>query len=505
MPILGIDIGTQSLKAVVCDEELNTLGSGTVPYQPVFPRPGWAEQDPRLWVDALAPAIAAALSSARLPARDIRALAVCGQLDGCVPTDADGAALRPAIIWMDRRGDALLQGIDPAVIASRCGLVRDATHMGGKIAWLKANSTVPVHTWHQPVSFIVAALTGARVMSRSLASTTMLYDLAAGDWNDELMALFGASRQELPELAGDADIAGALSSRGAELTGLPAGTPVAVGTGDDFSNLLGCGIGQSGIAGVSLGTSEAIGVITDHVIIDPEMLVETHVFPGGMLHLGNPGWLSGGAVRWAAALLSLTGDDAFMAAAGDAPAGCDGLVFLPALSGALTPKWIGAARGSFVGLTTSHTLAHMARAVLEGTAFGMRDIIERFAQLGAPAQRIRIVGGGARSRLWCRIRADLLGQPVEILDQGEASATGAAVLAAVASGAYRDIRTAGSAVPLNLTALDPDLSQKPLYDQAYQRYRDVFAALEPVWRRPDEPDLRRFGLAAKESGPGPRR
>ncbi|MBI4923500.1 MAG: hypothetical protein HY834_17310 [Devosia nanyangense] len=481
MPTLGVDVGTQSLKAVVLGDQMQALGAGSVGYRPAFPQPGWAEQDPRHWLAALRPAIAAALAEARVTSRDIAALAVCGQLDGCVPTDGEERALAPAIIWMDRRAESLLAAIDPALIRDRCGLVLDATHMGAKIAWLDAHlpQRGEVATWHQPVSFLVAALTGRRVVSHSLASTTMLYDMHKGDWDDALLALFGTRRDQLPSIAGDAEIAGLLTAEGADLTGLHAGLPVAVGTGDDFSNPLGCGIHRPGIVAVSLGTAETVAALSDRDIVDPGMLVETHAFPGGRFHLGNPGWLSGGAVRWASALLSIAGDEAFSARAAEAPPGCDGVTFIPALSGAMSPKWIAAARGSFIGLTPSHGASHLARAVLEGTAFAMRDVIDRLDALGVPTTRLRLMGGGARSDLWCQIRADVSGRPAELLTESDASAIGAALLAAVAAGIMPDIGTACAALRLPMRSIAPG---PPVYDDAYRRYRDGFAALEPLWR-----------------------
>jgi xylulokinase len=335
--------------------------------------------------------------------------------------------------------------------------------------------------WHQPVSFVVEALSGARTMSHSLASTTMLYDLHKRDWSDGLSELFGTRRSELPALAAETAVADGLSAAGAELTGLPTGIPVAVGTGDDFSNLIGCGVTAPGAAAVSLGTAEVVGTLHDKVVIDPQMLVETHRFPGGAVHLGNPGWLSGGAVRWAAGVLGVSDDAAFMALAAEAAPGCGGLTFIPALTGAMAPKWLADARGSFVGLTTSHGRAEMARAVLEGTAFAMRDVLDRLTALGARAERIRLAGGGAKSPGWAQLRADLMQLPVETLTASDASATGAAVLAAVAARLYPDIAAAVRALQLPTEAIAPNTANAAVYDDAYRRYRAVFAALEPAW------------------------
>ncbi|ODU58177.1 MAG: hypothetical protein ABS99_04450 [Acetobacteraceae bacterium SCN 69-10] len=479
MALLGLDLGTQSLKALVLADDLRVRGSGAAAYRPRLPRPGWAEQDTRDWLAALRPAIAAALDEASCGPQQIEAIAISGQLDGCVPTDAAGKALGPALLWMDRRATPLLAGIDAGIVHARCGLVLDATHMAAKIAWLRHEQCAAA-TWHQPVSYLVAALTGARVMSLSLASTTMLLDLAAGEWSDDLLALFGIDRGTMTTLGTEADIAGRLSARGAELTGLRPGTPVAVGTGDDFANLLGAGIAAPGTVSVSLGTSEAVGALHGRPVIDPQMLVETHAFPGGFYCLGNPGWLSGGAVRWAAELLRAESDAAFGALAAEAPAGCDGLVFIPALSGAMAPRWIATARGSFVGLTAAHGRAHMARAVLEGTAFAMRDVIDRLVALGVATDAIRIVGGGAKSGVWCQMRADIAGRRIVALGEVDASALGAGVLAAVAAKKFRDIASASTALHLPTQRYEPG-RDAPAYAEAYAHYRETFEALAPLW------------------------
>ena len=481
MASLGIDIGTQSLKAAILDDDLKLLATADRGYRPTYPQPGWAEQSSQLWLDALRPVISDALSVANLTADDIKAVAICGQLDGCVPVDAGGAPLAPAIIWMDRRATDEIAQIDAQLISERCGLVLDASHMAAKIVWLSKHHRARVAKWHQPVSFVVAALTGEAAMSHSLASTTMLYGVEARDWDAELLDAFAVDANTLPRLADEAAIAGKITARGAELTGLRPGTPVAVGTGDDFSNPLGCGVCRPGVVAVSLGTAETVAALSERAIVDAGQLVETHAYPGGLYHLGNPGWLSGGAVRWASSLLSIASDEAFSALATTAPAGCDGLTFIPALTGATAPKWIAAARGSFIGLSTSHQPAHLARAVLEATAFAMRDVIDRLEALGVPTGRLRLMGGGARSDVWCRIRADVVGRPADVLAEGDASAIGAGLLAAVAAGVSPDITTASSAVCHELKEVAPDAGMAQTYEAAYRLYRERFAALEPTW------------------------
>lgn len=482
MLVIGIDIGTQSLKAVVADGSLSVLGEGSVAYAPSFPRPGWAEQDPRLWLEALRPAVATALAAAGRGPDDIGGIAVAGQLDGCVPT-AGGRALAPCIIWMDRRAAGRLGGIDPALVRERAGLVLDATHMAAKIGWLM--DALPgageVETWHQPVSFVLEALTGVRLLDHGLASTTMLYGLERRGYDPALMEAFAISADRLPDIAAAESVAGALNKAGAALAGLPAGIPVAVGTGDDFSNLIGAGLAEPGTATAALGTAEVVGALSQRPVIDPGMLVETHSYVGGRYVLSNPGWLSGGAVSWFLDTFSVDSPAAMSALAESAPPGSDGLVFLPALSGAMAPRWVAGARGAFYGLTPAHGKAHCARAVLEGTAFAMYDVIDRLGALGVPVSRLRLMGGGARSAVWARIRADLSGLPTEVCTLADASPLGAAVLAAVAAGIHADVPAALAAMRTPLTLVEPDPRAAAAYRDAHARYRSLFDALTPLY------------------------
>lgn len=479
---LGIDIGTQSLKAIVVDAGMRLLGTGRVPYQPSYPQPLWAEQDTGLWLAALKPAVAQALDAAGLSPADIACLAVSGQLDGCIATDGDGRALAPAIIWMDRRAVAEVHDVDPALVRNRAGLVPDATHMGAKIAWSKRHLGLhgAVATWHQPVSFTVEALTGARVLDHSLASTTMLYALAGEAWDDELLAAFGVDREKLPAIAPAGSVAGTLTHRGAELTGLRPGTKVAVGTGDDFSNIIGSGIVMPGTVGVTLGTAEAIAALSVSLVIDPDLLVETHAFPTGAFHLGNPGWLSGGSVSWFLETFSVSSAAEFSALASQVPPGSSGLLFLPTLSGAMAPRWVATARGAFYGITAAHTKAHFARAILEGTSFAMRDVIDRFDALGVGTGHIRLMGGGVASGVWTQIRADLCGRAIELVNSVDTSAMGAAALAAVADGAAATVQDASPRMPLETTVVDPNSANRAVYEDSWQRYRALFDALEPM-------------------------
>jgi xylulokinase len=481
--IVGIDIGTQSLKAVVTDDELRPRGQAAVAYRPSFPRPGWAEQDCRLWEQALGPAIAGALEAAGVPPTAVAALGICGQLDGCVPVDRDGQALGPCMIWMDRRAEAEVQGRPAARIQRTSGLILDATHMAAKARWQKRYLPAAgrIRRFHQPVSYLVARLTGEHVFDHGLASTTMVYDLAERAFDPGLLAMFELEAGELPRIAEASDRAGALHRQGAELAGLPAGTPVAVGTGDDFSNPLGAGLVEPGKLACALGTAEVVGALHDRPAIDRRGLVETHGYPGDRFFIENPGWLSGGALAWFVETFRLRDVQELDTLAAAAPAGCAGVIFLPALSGAMAPEWIAAARGCFYGLTAAHGTPHLARAVLEGCAFAMRDVLERLLEMGLAIDAIVLLGGGARSTLWAQIRADLTGLPVVLPDHVDTSPIGAAMLAAVAAGRQPSLLSAAELVAGEARTIAPDPAAKAACDQAYATYRRLFESLRPMF------------------------
>ena len=474
-----MDIGTQSLKAVVLDDELRPLGEAATSYEPEYLRPGWAEQDPALWDAALGPTIGEALGRAEVPSGRVAALGIAGQLDGCVAVDADGRALAPCLIWMDRRAEAETVVIAEDRLRERTGVTRDATHMAAKIRWLKRR--VSAARFHQPVSYLVARLTGAHVLDHGLASTTMLYALDTRAFDRDLLAAFEIEAGELPAIAEAADPAGKLTAEGAALCGLPEGTTVAVGTGDDFSTPLGAGLVAPGRVACVLGTAEVVGALDGEAKVDPAGLVETHSYAGGIFYIENPGWLSGGALAWLRQVLRLADFAELDAAADGVPPGADGITFLPALSGSMAPEWIASARGCFYGLTPAHGAGHLARAVLEGCAFAMRDVTERLREMEVATEALLLLGGGARSRVWARIRADCTGLPAEIPVLRDTSAVGAAMCAAVAGGLHGDLVGCAALVGAIAETVAPDPARRAAYDDAYGTYHRLFDSLRPMF------------------------
>jgi xylulokinase len=483
--VVGLDLGTQSLKAVVCDDALEVLGQHAIGYPTEHPTPDRAEQDPRAWEAALAGAIAGALAQAGARPDAIAALAIAGQLDGCIAVGAGGAPLHPALIWQDRRAVAESARADAQRVFAVTGQVADASHMAPKLVWLRRMHPGAAR-FHQPVSYLVERLTGARAIDPALASTTMLLELATGQWSPELLDAFEVAPGELPVVRPACDVAGVLTPEGARLTGLAEGTRVAVGTGDDFAAPLGAGLVAPGPIACVLGTAEVVGTVATTAVRDraAEPMVETHVYPTGGFFVENPGWLSGGAVRWAQHLLGVAGDAELDALAASAPPGAGGVTFIPALAGAMTPVWRPHARGTLHGLAAGHDVTHIARAVLEGLAFAARDVVERLGELGLPAREVLLLGGGARSRVWAQIRADVLGVPHRVAARTDATPIGAAMIAAVAAGLAPDLATLAARVPPPTATFVPDAAARPAATDAYGRYQRLVAQLAPLAESP---------------------
>lgn len=486
MLVAGIDLGTQSCKAVVCDAALAVRGAHAVAYGTSYPQPDHAEQDPAAWEAALAPAMAGALAAAGARPADVAAIAVTGQLDGCVAVGADGRARHPALIWQDRRATAevahALGRIDARALFARTGQVADAIHLAAKLRWLRARVPGAVR-FHQPVTYLVERLTGEAVIDPALASTTMLYGLAERAWSRPLLDAFEIDARELPRLAPTCAVAGTLTAAGAALAGLPAGTPVAVGTGDDFCTPLGAGVvAPADVLVCAIGTAEVVGTLAATAVLDdaPEPMVETHVYPTGAYFVENPGWLSGGAVRWAERALGIASDGELDALAASAPPGAGGVTFVPALAGAMAPVWRPHARGTFHGLAAGHDRAHLARAVLEGLAFACRDVAERLAAIGLPASRVLLLGGGARSDTWSQIRADVLGRPHDVAWSADTCPVGAAMIAAVAAGLQPDLAGCAALLPPPARTFAPGGA----LDEPYARYRRLVAQLAPLATAP---------------------
>ncbi len=484
--VIGCDVGTGSCKALALDQAGDVVARASADHALHHPNPGWAEQDARYWVDGLTATIrqvAAAVGPAR-----VRAIGVSAQVDGVVAVDRAGQAVAPAILWLDRRASTesavLAERWGADAIRRRTGINLDASHGAAKVAWLRAQGgpAATADAYLVPGAFVTSWLCGVRVTDPAAASSTMLLDLASRAWATDLLADLGLGPDQLGDIAPAHAPVGTLRPEVARTLGLGPDVVVVTGTGDEFGACLGAAIVEPGIVGDITGTAEPVGAVATTPLLDPTGLVETHphAVPDRWL-LENPGFVSGGARRWLAeSVLGLPADRVAELAA-QAPPGCDGLVFIPALGGAVTPRWNDRARGTFHGLRLGHDQRHLARAVLEGCAFALRDLVDRLDELGLASDRVRILGGGARDALWPSIKADVTGRVMERLVEPEATALGGAVLAATGAGWYPDVASAAAAsARVHPEVAVPDPGNRDRYDAAYARYRATFDALEPI-------------------------
>ena len=486
--MIGVDVGSQSVKATLLDPEGRTVATAGHPYAMLHPRAGWAEQDPAGWEQALAETVRAVVTASGVAAAEISRLGLACQVDGVVAVDERFEPLRNAIIWLDRRAgaevDVLTDKLGADAIFSITGLAPDASHTAPKMMWLRehepqvfraARSLPPV------AGFLLARLTGVLAQDPANASSSLVYDVTTGAWSDVLLEAAGLDEVLLPRIRPSHEIAGQLTPAAAELLGLHRGCRVIVGTGDEHAATLGAGaVGQGVIVDVT-GTAEPVTAPANAVVLDPEHLVETHAHAAqGRLLVENPGFVSGGSTKWLAESVLSTDQAGVFDLATGAPPGSDGVIFVPALSGSMAPRWNENMRGAFTGLAMNHDGRHLARAVLEGCAFALRDIVDRLDALGLSGE-VRVVGGGARSRLWLEVKAGVLGRPVRPVLGQEATALGAALLAATAAGTFSDLDDAvARAVELAPTTVDPDPAVRERYDEAYARYRALFDAVEDV-------------------------
>ncbi len=501
--VIGCDVGSQGTNAALYAADGALVASAYEAYDVAFPRPGWAEQDPRLWTAALHAAVARLLAEVPEGPSAVKGLSFGSQLDGMVVCDRRGRPLRPAMIWMDRRAEpqaaALAGKIAPADFYRLVGANLDSSHAVFKALWVRDQQPEIFAEAAQlmpPGSYVLREAAGVLAVDYSNASSLALLDPRTRAWSAPVLDAAGIDAAMLPELAAGTQPVGRVTAEFAAATGLSPETVVVVGCGDEMAATLGAGVFAPGEVCDVVGTAEPVCAASAEPREDPTMLVECHPHadPDVWL-LENPGFVSGGNLRWwrdqfapleRAAEARGDGDayDLVTGPAAELPPGAEGLVYLPCMQGAMAPEWNGAARGVFYGLTLAHTRAHLTRALLEGSAYALRDILEAMRDAGLEVRRLTIVGGGAKGALWRQIKADVTGLPVRVPTSVETTATGAAILAAVGAGLHAGIAGAvGAFVAYQPEEQVPDPERQELYADAYRRYRDVYYALKPVFER----------------------
>jgi len=497
MHLIGIDVGTGGSRAVLIDPAGNIVASATVEHKPfVSLQTGWAEQDPRDWWRASAAAIRSAITKAAIPAEDIKAVGLSGQMHGAVLLDADDEVLRPAIIWCDQRSADQCRNLTTSVGATRLIELTCNPALTGftlpKLLWVRDHEP---ETWQRvrsvllPKDFVRFKLTGDKATDVADASGTLLLNVAARRWSSEMLAATELDEGLLPQVFESQHITGSVSRMAAAETGLKAGTPVIAGAGDQAAGAVGLGIVQPGMVSATIGTSGVVFAATNTPALDPKGRVHTfcHAIPGRW-HVMGVTQGAGLSLRWFRDQFGVLSDtisdgdpyDSLTAEAARVPPGADGLLWAPYLMGERTPHLDPNARAALVGLTAGHTRGHVVRAILEGVAFSLKDSFEILRELNVPCETIRLGGGGARSELWRQIQADVYDHEIETVAAEEGAAYGVALLAGVAAGAWPTVDAACGAVIRSKTRVRPDPDAAKLFHRQYRKYVALYPALRSI-------------------------
>jgi xylulokinase len=459
-PLVGLDVGTTSVKALAIspsDGEIISRAEKT--YELSTPRPGWAEQDPEDWWRATEDA----LSELNV---EPEAIGLSGQMHGLVVLDEKDRVLRPAILWNDQRSSEECAEIEQHVGLDRLIDLTGNRALAGftapKLLWMRRHEPdtfARVRSFLLPKDYVRLRLSGEHAIDAADASGTLLFDVGRRCWSDDILDLLELSPGWLPPVSESTEIAGA---------------------GDQAAGALGVGIDRPGTLSVVLGTSGVVFAVLPGYRADPQARV--HIFCHAMpatWHAMGVMLSAAGALQWLRGNLGAD-YDTILGEAEAWPPGTEGLMFQPYLSGERTPHADPDARAAFVGLTLRHDRGALTRAVLEGVALGLRDSLELLRELGVDAEKARISGGGARSQLWTKIVASVLGIPLERTLVTEGAAYGAALLGGVAAGVYADASEAVESCVRVTETIEPESAWIDSYDEAYARFRRLYPALRPL-------------------------
>jgi xylulokinase len=488
MKFLGIDVGTGGSRAVCIDENGKVIASATAEHPPfASPEIGWAEQNPDDWWRAVRAAVREVLQT--VGADEIGALSFSGQMHGSVLLGENDQPLRPALLWCDQRTEKQCAEITEKIGAQKLiELVSNPAITGftlPKLLWVRKHEPqiwTQVKTVLLPKDYIRLKLSGDEASDVADSSGTLLFDVRNRRWSDEMLAAFEIDKSLMPRVYESIEVTGKVSAEGASETGLREGTLIVAGAGDNAAGAIGMGITHAGTVSATIGTSGVVFAVTDQPKIDLKGRIHTlcHAIPARWHNTGVTQG-AGLSLKWFRENFGEAKSyDELVDDAAQISAGADGAIWLPYLMGERTPHLDAAARAAFVGLTASHTKAHLTRAVLEGVAFSLRDSFEIFKELGAEISSIRLGGGGAKSALWRQIQADVYAQTVETIEADEGAAFGAAILAGVGAGAWKTVDEACEKTIRVADKLAPNSESAEKLNRNYEAYKLLYNALRPA-------------------------
>ncbi len=495
---IGIDLGTSSIKASAIDQNGKVCAQAERNYRFDNPRDDWLEIHPEMWWSLTREVLRDTV--AQIDAHQVKGVCVCGVMMMAVMLDKDGAVIRPTLSWLDQRVLPQLHWLKrnhfDTLLYETTGTALSPSQTILPLLWVRENEPENfrrIHTVMLSKDYIRYRLTGIQATDYTDASATLLLDNRTGTWNTSIAEQIGITGDLFPRLLRSADVAGHLRNEVATELGLPAGLPVIAGSGDGVSTMLGLGIIAPGQIGVTVGTAGVLMSTSSSFIADEEQrcLLFLHPIPDRW-YLTTATNTSGEAVRWFTNTIYEGESESdrytrLMKAASESPPGARGVLFHPLLSGSRSPHYNALARAAFLGLSLHHSLADIARSVLEGVAYELKDCFvvhqEMLAKHETTITSARISGGIIRSRLWLQILADILDVSLEVPNATELGALGAAVNAAVGVGYYRDYTEAVQHMIAVINTIEPSPKNRALYAQGYELYRQSYEASMSIYEQ----------------------
>lgn len=495
---LGIDVGTSGTKTLAMREDGRIAASATVEYPLYSPKPGWSEQNPEDWWQATVKSVRQVLKSGKIKPVEVSGIGLSGQMHGSVFLDQNQKVIRPALLWNDQRTANECDEIE-SLAGGRKKLIRMVANpaltgfTAPKILWLRNHEPRNYARTTQvllPKDYVRFRLTREFATEVSDASGTLLLDVKKRAWCKPLLNKLDIDSSLLPAVYESEEVSGQLTESSAKLMGLKTGVPVVGGGGDQAAGAVGNGIVRRGVISATMGTSGVVFAHSDEVQIDPEGRLHTFCHAvRGKWHVMGVVLSAGGSLQWyrnqlgeaeiaAAKRKQIDPYELITAQAAKAPAGCEGLYFLPYLTGERTPHADPNARAAWIGMSLRHNRSHLIRSVIEGATYAMRDSLEIIDSLSIPVREIRLSGGGARSQFWRQIQADIYGKKVLTINAEEGPAYGVALLAAAGTGAYKNVVEACSATISVVSSTRPTAANKRTYNKAYPIYGKLYRSLK---------------------------
>lgn len=498
--LLGIDIGTSACKAALFDRKGQVLAAANGEYPVYYPEEGWAEQNPEEWWSAVCEAVRQVIRKAGIQPEEIAGVGIDGQSWSAIAIDKGGKVLTNTPIWMDTRAQSICDRLNEEIgedeIFRIAGNSLQPSYTTAKILWYKENLPEvysKIYKILQSNSYIAFKLTGQISQDLSQGYGLHCFDMRTGQWDEEMCRKMGIPRDFLPEIVPSDRIIGTVTKKVAEESGLAEGTPVAAGGLDAACGTLGAGVIHSGETQEQGGQAGGMSICIEKYQADPRLILGFHVIPGKwLLQGGTTG--GGGVMRWferefadyERLMREQTGISSFdqlNEIAEKVKPGCDGLVFLPYMAGERSPIWNPYAKGVFYGLDFSKTKGHMVRACMEGVAFSLRHNLETAEEAGAKAEILRAMGGSANSLLWTQIKSDVTGKTMAVPASDTATTLGAALLAGVGTGFYKDYEEAVAETVKVTRKHQPDPEKKAVYDKNYETYLELYRSLSGLMKK----------------------